>query len=449
ETKFDFKLRHCLQHILLRSKPLSKATSSRLFYLNNAFNAFSELMESKNSSINITEVYETWKRLNLTEIEIIKILSGNDFRLIELINSTNPTTVMTECYCSGTLREILIKYRSMHGYLSLIVCFFGTVANALNVAVLTRKDMACAPINKILTALAIADMLVMVEYIPYASYQYLVLPNEVNMPYRWAVFVLFHSHFTQVLHTISICLTLVLAIWRYIAIRFPERSYMLCTDRRCNMAIAIGYILPLIVCIPTYILFKIQATLVLEHGEVIVLYHIGMEDDELYDVIFWIYSIIIKLLPCVILTVISCWLIKALYRANRRKQALKGYNNCNNPLAQEKRQTTKSEKRTDRTTKMLVAVLLLFLITEFPQGILGLLSGLLGKCFFRTCYYLFGEVMDILALLNGAINFILYCSMSRQFRMTFAILFKPQVLIKWSAPSSMATEIQSTYTPHS
>jgi thiol:disulfide interchange protein len=49
------------------------------------------------------------------------------------------------------------------------------------------------------------------------------------------------------------------------------------------------------------------------------------EDDELlYYVNFWIYGIIIKLLPCVVLTVISCWLIKALYKANRRKQALKG-----------------------------------------------------------------------------------------------------------------------------
>jgi len=93
---------------------------------------------------------------------------------------------------------------------------------------------------------------------------------------------------------------------------------------------------------------------------------------------------------------------------------------------------------------MLVAVLLLFLITEFPQGILGLLSVILGRCFFRTCYYLCGEVMDILALLNGAINFILYCSMSRQFRTTFALLFKPRVLRKWSTPASQ-TDVQSTY----
>ena len=134
-------------------------------------------------------------------------------------NSSKPVSVMTDCYCSGTVRDILLSYKAVHGYFSLVVCIFGTVANVLNVAVLTRRDMASTPINRILTALAIADMLVMLEYVPYVCYAYLVLPGEINMPYDWAMFVLFHSHFTQVFHTISISLTLVLAVWRYIAIR--------------------------------------------------------------------------------------------------------------------------------------------------------------------------------------------------------------------------------------
>lgn len=40
---------------------------------------------------------------------------------------------------------------------------------------------------------------------------------------------------------------------------------------------------------------------------------------------------------------------------------------------------SRMDRRTDRTTMLLVAVLLLFLLTEFPQGILGLLSGIMGK----------------------------------------------------------------------
>lgn len=89
-----------------------------------------------------------------------------------------------------------------------------------------------------------------------------------------------------------------------------------------------------------------------------------------------------------------------------------------------------------------VAVLLLFLITEIPQGVLGLLSGILGRCFFKNCYHQLGELMDILALINGAINFILYCSMSRQFRDTFSKMFKPRILAKCAPPN---TEVQSTY----
>lgn len=79
--------------------------------------------------------------------------------------------------------------------------------------------------------------------------------------------------------------------------------------------------------------------------------------------------------------------------------------------------------RPDRTTMLLVAVLLLFLITEFPQGILGLLSGISSKCFFVKCYGQFGELMDLLALINAAIGFVLYGLMSKQFRTSFKMLF--------------------------
>lgn len=84
---------------------------------------------------------------------------------------------------------------------------------------------------------------------------------------------------------------------------------------------------------------------------------------------------------------------------------------------------SKGHKRADRTTMLLVAVLLLFLITEFPQGILGLLSGILERCFFKKCYNSFGEMMDLLALINAAVGFVLYGLMSKQFRTSFKSVF--------------------------
>lgn len=167
--------------------------------------------------------------------------------------------------------------------------------------------------------------------------------------------------------------------------------------------------------------------------------NLAKENDGLiFKLHFWLYSVCIKLLPCLVLSVISYYLIGALRQASKRKHQLKTMSGTV-PV-----QPSKVEKRMDRTAHMLVAVLLLFLITEFPQGILALLSSIIGRCFFESCYQPYGEVMDILALLNGAINFILYCSMSRQFRVTFGQLFKPKNVLGKIVPPT-TTDIQSTY----
>lgn len=146
-------------------------------------------------------------------------ITADDLDYMNNYSAINVNNDPAVCYCGGYIRELALAYRIYHGYVALMVCIFGTVANILNIMVLTRKDMVIAPINRILSCLALADVLVMIEYIPFAIYEYFVLPKKQRFPYGWAVFVLFHMHFAQLLHTISIALTLTLAIWRYIAIR--------------------------------------------------------------------------------------------------------------------------------------------------------------------------------------------------------------------------------------
>ena len=65
-------------------------------------------------------------------------------------------------------------YLPIHGYLALAVCLLGTAFNMVNMLVLTHKDMRLNPINIILTGIAVADCLVMVEYIPFNIHMYLL-----------------------------------------------------------------------------------------------------------------------------------------------------------------------------------------------------------------------------------------------------------------------------------
>ncbi|XP_076323336.1 G-protein coupled receptor dmsr-1-like [Tachypleus tridentatus] len=334
-------------------------------------------------------------------------------------------------YYGDYFQSFKAQYIPIHGYLSLIICIFGIMTNILNIIVLTRNNMV-SPTNAILTGLAVADMFVMASYVPFTIHTYIHSDQleEEKYSYAWAVFTLFHAHFTVVCHTISIWLTVTLAIWRFLAVSFPANSKKWCTMPRAECAIISTYATCALFCIPMYLTFTIS-----EENKNTLQYKVNFSaiatrnNRLLEKTNFWVFSVLTKLVPCVLLTGLSVGLIHVLYEADLRKKRLKN--------------RTSSDKSSDRTTKMLLAVLLLFLITEFPSGILALLSGILGKDFFFNVYLNFGEVMDMLALINSGVNFILYCSMSRLFRKTFAELFTPKIVSKWisvaTEPATVAT----------
>jgi len=63
-----------------------------------------------------------------------------------------------------------------------------------------------------------------------------------------------------------------------------------------------------------------------------------------------------------------------------------------------------------RTTAMLVAVVLCFVVVELPQGLLAFLSGI-DRRIFDDVYVPLGDVWDAAVIVNSAVNFILYCTM--------------------------------------
>jgi hypothetical protein len=86
--------------------------------------------------------------------------------------------------------------------------------------------------------------------------------------------------------------------------------------------------------------------------------------------------------------------------------------------------TNKKKKSNEnlRTTVMLILVCILFLLAEFPQSILIFFSIIMDKSFYNDVYMPLGDLLDIIALVNNSINFIIYCAMSKTFRDTFYLL---------------------------
>lgn len=315
--------------------------------------------------------------------------------------------VTTTSYCNLTVFGE--QYRNVHGYLSLIVCIFGSVANVFNICVLTTKDMRW-PTNYILTALAVADLLVMLEYIPFVLHRYINLEKRFyaqHYTFNWAVFLMFHALFTQILHFISCCLTVLLAIWRHIAIAYPQNILHWCSKKRTKLFIFFIYLLCPVMCLPMFLALRVTT---MEHNcnldgrfpknqtaetqNKCTIYLVSDENTDHRYISFAVYGVFLKLIPCVLLTFFSYKLIKALVQTKKRTRLLLNTSitlDIVDENNRKKQRQIEKEQQTDRTTRMLLAVLLLFLITEFPQAILGLLSVLYGDKFDKECYRPLGK----------------------------------------------------------
>nr|XP_046914042.1 G-protein coupled receptor dmsr-1-like [Dermatophagoides farinae] len=568
---------------------------------------YHSLVNEPNQMIDDRDIVNVLAPLNQTTMINMTTITELNKNNNKLIYDFDPNAFYGEIF-----HRLNYEYRNIHGYLSLVVCVFGIIANVLNIIVLTRKNME-SPTNTILTGMAVSDLLVIASFLPYVIHNYIrtEVPEEQMYNYGWAVFTLFHAHNTVLFHTISIWLTVLLAVWRFITVRTPLRTRSMLTIGRARLYILLVYLIVPVFCIPVFITFTIHPIPAMNPQKNISIYTVdivkleGKNHELLEKITFWVFSVFMKLIPCGLLTCITLALIRILIEARKRKERLlkgnfaitsmnntiqkyqstfqiiifskssttncqqKKQNNSNlsncsrinrsianhknhhhhhhhhhrnrhhrqqqqqqqqqqeidvngfwklcricrdctssmirkytssssttttttssslsssssspstsssssssssyvsitpnqsqqadiklkfrtsaqnnsscNTNTQQQQQiptphppslhaTSSSSGNSERTTRMLIAVLIMFLVCEFPSGILALLSGILGKSFFKNVYGNFGDLMDMLALINSAVNFVLYCLMSQQFRKTFSQLF----CIRWTVES--------------
>ncbi|XP_069177810.1 G-protein coupled receptor dmsr-1 [Procambarus clarkii] len=408
---------------------------------------------------------------NLTLEDVMKILFFMESNVtVGSVTLTNVTFAnATQHYCQFNFRE---RYKWVHFRLAVCIAVTGVLTNLLTVSTLTRRTMT-TPTNLLLLGLAVADLLVEVEYIPYAT-STLVGGDQLMQAKEHALYVLIHAHLSHVCHTIAIWLTVTLAVWRWVAVCRPHSAPTLCTMVYARRVLLAVYLACPALATPTFLMYTVNeypddagskvyrvefSSFALAHNEL------------LKKINLLVYSVLVKLVPCLLLAVLMPAIIRGMWMAKRRRQRLQ---ECRRPsgvvpaadgggkvhadppsantlLAKTERRLSRSscgsnkpsakkpvavangtdhpkphsnrEGATERTTSMLLVVMLLFLLTEAPQGVLTGLSLVYGHNFFSDCYIQLGDVMDLLALINSSINFVLYCVMSKQFRDTFVNLY--------------------------
>lgn len=311
--------------------------------------------------------------------------------------------VLVNCTPSTLMRDFQTNYRNIHVNICLIICPLGVFSNLMNVIILNQKVMQ-SPTNFLLTILAITDGLLMAFYIPFALY--FLKENYLRQSsYHWAMYMMVYVIVQNILHVISIGIIVALATFRVLYIRCLVRCNELCNITRAYISVIAIVAIAVLLSIPHAIAHKVIPICMMPNSTEIEeeysesnskcvkynrLYRVNYVDNPtIRKILFWVSAIFIKLLPVVLVTILSIVIIMAIKSRAKKMSKLKS-NACelkgsrenlemksNQPLV-DKRPGKTTDKDGIRTTRMLLVIVLIFMVAYLPQVRL--------QEFFFTCY---------------------------------------------------------------
>lgn len=342
----------------------------------------------------------------------------------------NNTTNECQFACESFIAFDSVYAGYVHRPLTFAICAIGTLANALNIIVLTRKEMS-SPTNVLLTGLSIAQLGLVVNNLLLTSFDTLRDNCTPGLrSYSWSIFKIINVNLSVVCHSIALSHTVTLAIFRYIAVRIPTKARVWVTCKTAKYTVAFIYVIIPIICVPTYF-----SAIVVELDEEEKLkdpctellnetvFDLDFSNETLLSFTLFAYGATLKLLPCVIITLLSYGLVKSLQRVAAKRATMKHSEEQKSYSRENTNKTASERNQRNRITTMLLVIVLLFVAVEFPQGLMALLCGILGKQFAYEVYNNVADLFSMLTLLYSSINFILYCVMSTQFQSVFKKLF--------------------------
>ncbi|CAI4228163.1 unnamed protein product [Auanema sp. JU1783] len=328
-------------------------------------------------------------------------------------------------------RQVLLPFTQVfnvvHGYAYITLCILGVFANISIVVVLLRPAMRKSPFNLFLIMIAVCDATLMATYL---IYKHIEFCHPLFFTHTFIVYTKFYAGLSVFVHSTSLWLTVNMAILRYLVLYRGSRSSSRLPP--CNgfpaaiVAIVIATIIAFVGSFPNMLRYEItmKDKRKLPSDCLIGPYaHDWTANDEIYEYgldkpdwygcrwerfNFWMAAWVLKLIPCILLTVFMTLLVRMLIEARERRSRLCGGMSTGNSQA-------------ERTTAMLTIIVAVFLITELPQGIIGFAAGVNPRLIVLT--YHLNNFFDLLSLINSAVNFVLCALMSHVFRREFLLTF--------------------------
>ncbi|KAI1721637.1 serpentine type 7TM GPCR chemoreceptor srw domain-containing protein [Ditylenchus destructor] len=371
------------------------------------------------------------------------------------------TIEQARAYYNELLSETIGWYDSfIHQFIYQVLCLIGVIANVCIVVVLLRPPMRKNPFNLFLIAIAICDLTLMASYFIYKQVE---LCHPWYFEFAWIIFTYAYAVLSVFVHSASLWMTVNMAVLRYLVLRNSASSgnNNLNTYSAATISVVAAVAISLIGSAPNMLRYQIQDNGMLAVPEACLsnasrYAHFYAKGQQVHAYTlsqpafwscswerfsFWTAGLMLKIIPCILLTVFMTLLVRMLMEARERRLRLcrgaaiptnavvanntSPNNTCattnvNNTCGHQANAVNR-QTQAERTTAMLTIIVAVFLITELPQGILVLAIGVQPQV--RFAMHQLGNVIDLLSLLNSSVNFILYATMSNVFRHEFLQTF--------------------------
>lgn len=286
-----------------------------------------------------------------------------------------------------------------------VVGFFG---NILTIIVLFRREMQSTTIY-FLRTLVVTDTAIILGAVLGLSVLAITIRNTEMWLFNDVIYPHIYTptnYLVMALQMINVWVTVAVSVERYIAICHPFKSVRICTKRNAFISLAVIVVISVIYNIP-----RCFATTVV---------HCQPESSNCYQVIttdfgktlfytqyyfFWMYMILIYIIPLIVLSILNSLLIAELMRMRKRRTP-----------------SNVQENSESNMSLVLILIVLVFIFCQTP-GLCAQFTFWSPEVLMQwTC------VSNTLFVFNSSVNFLIYTAVGRKFRKVLLKTF--QVLIK-------------------
>lgn len=317
---------------------------------------------------------------------------------------------ISEAQSAESVAEMLmyenIRYCSYNIVLP-IICLFGLVGNILNIVVFTRSryrhtlDDIEKSATAGLVALALSDLLFCLVGLP----EPILNSPKKGSSEAFHMISLYYKTYKQPLMNLflfsSTWLIVAISAERYVAVCYPLHARWFIQLKRTIAVDVIIYMLSVLINIPSFLKYQV-VRFGCPDGTTSILvtmtsFYLKTSVNEGYRIA---YTVMGAFVPLAFLTLCNIRLMVEVYRSRRRYR------------------TERHKYATSKATLILMAIILMYLLLVCPSMLLTFFSDVLSyrsQAFFyryRTAVVLTNVTQGI----NFAVNFILYCAVSKPFR---------------------------------